>query len=89
MPEANAKPALPRSIAARLASSAARVGFWVRAYSYPLCSPSAACTYVEVWKIGVMMAPVPGSGSWPAWMQMVENCSRPESFTTGMLSFAH
>ena len=39
MPEAKAKPALPRSIAARLASSAARVGFCVRAYSYPLCSP--------------------------------------------------
>jgi hypothetical protein len=37
----------------------------------------------------VMMAPVPGSGSWPAWMQMVEKCSCPESFTTGMLSFAH
>ena len=33
MPEANAKPALPLSIAAMLASSAARVGFCVRAYS--------------------------------------------------------
>ena len=33
MPEANAKPALPPSIAARLASSAERVGFCVRAYS--------------------------------------------------------
>src|SRR5262245_15132204 len=29
------------------------------------------CTYVEVWKIGVMIAPVEGSGSWPAWMQSV------------------
>ena len=24
-------------------------GFCVRAYSYPLCLPSASCTYVEVW----------------------------------------
>ena len=33
MPEAKAKPAVPCSMAARLASSAVRVGFWVRAYS--------------------------------------------------------
>jgi hypothetical protein len=28
---------------------------------------------VDVWKIGVMMAPVEGSGVCPAWMQSVEN----------------
>jgi hypothetical protein len=33
MPDANANPAFPDSIAARLRSSAIRVGFWVRAYS--------------------------------------------------------
>src|SRR5712691_1182889 len=30
-----------------------------------------SCTYVDVWKMGVTMAPVDGSGSWPAWMQSV------------------
>ena len=44
MPDANANAALPPSIAARLPSSAARVGFWVRAYSKPLCLPSSSCT---------------------------------------------
>ena len=39
MPEANANAALPPSMAARLPSSALRVGFCVRAYSKPLCSP--------------------------------------------------
>ena len=62
------------------------VGFWVRALA-SLVLPSASCTYVEVWKIGVMMAPVPDPPG--RRMQMVEKCSRPESFTTGMLSFAH
>jgi len=66
MPEANAYAALPPSMAAMFASRAARVGFCVRAYSYPLCLPSSSCTYVEVWKMGVMMAPVPGSGVCPA-----------------------
>ena len=47
-------------------SSARRVGFCVRAYSNPLCWPSSSWTYVDVWKIGVMIAPVDGSGSWPA-----------------------
>ena len=44
LPDAKAKPALPLSIAARLRSSAIRVGFCVRAYSYPLWRPSASCT---------------------------------------------
>ena len=38
MPDAKANPVVPPSIAVRLASSAARVGFWVRAYSNP-CAP--------------------------------------------------
>ena len=49
MPDANANAARPFSIAARLPSRALRVGFWVRAYSNPLCCPSASCTYVDVW----------------------------------------
>jgi hypothetical protein len=35
---------------------------------------------VEVWKIGVMIAPVPGSGVCPAWMQMVEKRASGGSF---------
>jgi len=35
----------------------------------------------------VMMAPVEGSGSWPAWMQMVEKWAASGSFTSAMLSF--
>ena len=31
--------------------------------------------------MGVTMAPVEGSGTWPAWMQMVLNRARSESFT--------
>jgi hypothetical protein len=34
---------------ARHASRFVRVGFPVRAYSYPLCSPTAAWAKVEVW----------------------------------------
>ncbi len=49
IPEANARAPAPPSRTAMFSSSAARVGFWVRAYSYPLCLPSASCTYVEVW----------------------------------------
>jgi hypothetical protein len=44
IPEANANAALPPSMAAMLASRAERVGFCVRAYSYPLCLPSASWT---------------------------------------------
>ena len=44
MPEAKANPALPASMAAMLRSSAIRVGFCVRAYSKPLCLPSASWT---------------------------------------------
>jgi hypothetical protein len=45
-----------------LASSAKRVGFCVREYSKPLCSPGPFCAYVDVRKIGVITAPVIGSG---------------------------
>ena len=38
-----ANPAAPFSSAAILSSSAWRVGFFVRAYSYPLCWPSPSC----------------------------------------------
>ena len=44
IPDANAYAALPPSIAARFFSSAKRVGFCVRAYSYPLCRPTSSCT---------------------------------------------
>ena len=44
MPEANANPARPASMAATLASSAIRVGFCVRPYSKPLWRPSPSCT---------------------------------------------
>ena len=40
--------AFASGMAAMFASSAPRVGFCVRAYSYPLCFPSASCTYVDV-----------------------------------------
>jgi hypothetical protein len=33
--------------------------------------------------MGVMMAPVDGSGSWPAWMQTVLKRARSLSFTVG------
>ncbi len=42
MPDANANAALPPSIAARLFSTARRVGFCVRPYSNPLCWPSSS-----------------------------------------------
>src|SRR5262245_24954393 len=87
MPEAKARAPLPLSIAATLASRAARVGFCVRAYSYPLCTPSASWTYVDVWKIGVMIAPVEGSGDWPAWMQRVEKRARSVGVTVARLRY--
>jgi hypothetical protein len=31
--------------------------------------------------MGVMMAPVDGSGTWPAWMQIVLNLAVSRSFT--------
>jgi hypothetical protein len=31
--------------------------------------------------MGMMIAPVVGSGSWPAWMQIVEKRAWSESFT--------
>jgi len=47
-------------------------GVFVRAYSYPPRGlPNASWTYVEVWKIGTVTAPVAGSGSCPAWMHVV------------------
>ena len=39
-----ANPWLPPSSAAMLRSSASRVGFWVRPYSYPLWRPRPSCT---------------------------------------------
>src|SRR5215207_2269047 len=71
VPLAKAKPWRPPSSAATLRSSASRVGFLPRAYSYPLCSPSASCTYVDVRYTGVMIAPASGSGRWPAWIARV------------------
>jgi hypothetical protein len=47
-PDAYTNAPRPPSIAARFASSVARVGFCVRAYSYPLCLPSSSWTYVDV-----------------------------------------
>ena len=38
-PEAKAKPAVPLSRSATARSKAKRVGFWLRAYSKPLCTP--------------------------------------------------
>ena len=66
IPEANAKPCVPPSSDATFRSSASRVGLLTRAYSWPLCLPSASWTYVEVWKIGIVTAPASGSGSCPA-----------------------
>ncbi len=38
-PEAKAKAAVPLSRSAMQRSKAKRVGFWLRAYSKPLCTP--------------------------------------------------
>jgi hypothetical protein len=35
--------------------------------------PEVSWTYVEVWKIGVIIAPVLGSGSMAAWITFVPN----------------
>ena len=43
MPEAKAKPAVPPSRSATQRSNAMRVGFCVRAYSKPLCTPGLDC----------------------------------------------
>src|SRR5215813_1127537 len=43
LPDANAAPYFAPSKAARQSSSALRVGFLVRLYSYPLCSPGPVC----------------------------------------------
>src|SRR6516225_8750261 len=61
----------PPSSAARLASSAKRVGFCVREYSKPECRPGPFWAYVDVRKTGVITAPVTGSGAWPAWTASV------------------
>ena len=43
-PDEKAAATSPPSSAARFASSAKRVGFCVREYSKPLCSPGPSCT---------------------------------------------
>ena len=43
-PDPKLKACLPYSIAAIAFCKAVRVGFCVRAYSYPLCFPGASCT---------------------------------------------
>ena len=47
-PLLKARPCLPFSIVASASSSAFLVGFWLRAYSKPLFTPGASCTYVLV-----------------------------------------
>ena len=37
--------------------------------------PTPSCTKVELWWMGGVIAPVSGSGSWPAWMARVANPS--------------
>ena len=49
IPDANAKPCVPPSSCAIAASSAARVGLPVRAYSHPVLSPRPRWRNVEVW----------------------------------------
>jgi hypothetical protein len=44
IPDPNAKPSAPFSSAATFFSRAIRVGFWVRAYSKPLCFPRPCWT---------------------------------------------
>ena len=66
LPLEKARPCFPPSSEARQASSAVRVGFPLREYSYPLCLPGSACTKVALLKMGVMIAPVEGSGDCPA-----------------------
>src|SRR5262249_24073774 len=70
-PEAKASPRSPPSIEARQLSRAARVGLPLRAYSYPLWSPGAACVKVELTEMGITVAPLAGSGGWPACMARV------------------
>ena len=47
-PDANAKPWCPPSRSAKQRSNAILVGFCVRAYSNPLCTPGLDCAYVDV-----------------------------------------
>ena len=49
IPEAKANPKRAFSRADIFFSRADRVGFCVRAYSYPLCRPSPSWAYVDVW----------------------------------------
>ena len=49
-PLANAIPCAPPSRSATARSRRARVGFWVRAYSYPFRGrPTPSWAYVDVW----------------------------------------
>ena len=83
IPLANANPRAAPSSEARHVSYAIRVGFAVRAYSNPACSPTAVCTNVDDSVIGGTTAPVTGSGGWPWWMARVSNRSLPEPSVTG------
>ncbi len=71
-PLANARPWRASSSDATCASSADRVGLPERAYSNPLWPPTPSWANVVDSEIGVTTAPVAGSGSWPAWIALVE-----------------
>src|SRR3954454_5437571 len=70
-PEAKAKPWAPPSSDATHVSSAARVGLPERAYSKPLCSPTAAWAKVVDREIGATTAPVAASGGCPTCTALV------------------
>src|SRR5690349_8062945 len=70
-PLEKARPCAPPSSAARHASRAWRVGFPLREYSKPLWLPGPSCANVLARTIGVITAPLSGSGGWPAWTARV------------------
>src|SRR5580658_10048844 len=71
MPLEKAIPWRADSSEASVVSRTCRVGLLVRAYSKPRCDPTASCANVEARWIAGTTAPVPPSGSWPAWIALV------------------
>ncbi len=61
-PLENEKPCAPPSSAARHASRALRVGLPLREYSKPLWLPGPSCAKVLARTMGVITAPLTGSG---------------------------
>src|SRR5690348_10561925 len=86
-PLENARPCAPPSSAARQVSSAWRVGFPLREYSKPLWLSGPSCANVLARTIGVITAPLTGSGGWPAWTARVSIARGLEEASGRILGF--